>query len=544
MFEPSAHLDTFARDRLPPPEEMPRTIFTLPALRFPPRLNCAEHILALGRAAAGDSAPAIAAPGCTWSYARLEAESNRIARVLVEDFRLVPGQRVLLRAPNTPMLAACWFAVLKAGGIVVATMPLLRTRDLVPILEKARVNLALCDARLVQDLAEAQRLTLPFPIVTFSAIGGGDEELDRRMHGRPEHFAAVATARDDVAAIAFTSGTTGAPKGTLHFHSDIAAMGAVAGEHVFRLGPGDTVIGSPPLAFTFGLGALLTFPLSLGASTVLLESAPPQELASAIDRFGATVCATAPTAYRAMLKYLDRRGPVSLRRCVSAGEHLPLQTFRQWHERTGIPISNGLGTTEMTHMFIGATDGDIRPGAIGRALPGYEVCILGPDNRPLPPGQSGRLAVRGPTGCKYLEDPRQRDYVVEGWNVTGDICVIDADGYVWYECRSDDMIVSAGYNISGPEVEQALLPHPAVQECAVVAAPDPERGFVVMAFVVPSPGYTADAALTRTLQDFVKQSIAPYKYPRVIEYVDALPKTQTGKLQRSELRARAARAGH
>lgn len=543
---PTAHVDTFARDNLPAPDDLPQTRFTLESLQFPERLNCAVEILERRIAEGRGAATAIIAPGVIWTYAELNAHANRIARVLVEDFSIVPGNRVLLRAPNNPMLAACWFAVLKAGAIVVATMPLLRARDLIPIISKARINLALCDTRLLPDLNQAQAETTPFPIVRFdgadSAASAAD--LNLRQREKPDTFSGVNTWRDDVALIAFTSGTTGTPKGTMHYHSDVLAMGATVGQHLFKLQPDDVVIGSPPLAFTFGLGALLTFPLSAGASTVLLESAPPAELLQGIVRYRATVCATAPTSYRAMLRHPEGLSLPTLRKCVSAGEHLPVETFMHWREKTGISVINGLGTTEMLHMFVGAGGEAIRPGATGKALPGYEIRILGSDNTPLPPGECGRLAVRGPTGCKYLADPRQREYVINGWNVTGDICSMDADGYVWYQSRADDMIVSAGYNISGPEVEQALLPHPAVLECAVVAAPDVERGNVVKAFIVAAPGYTAGPELTRTLQEFVKDSIAPYKYPRLVEYVDALPKTYTGKLQRNVLRARAAGSHH
>lgn len=540
----TAHLDTFAHDSLPPAADLPHALFTLPDLQFPERLNCASAILEQRLAQGRGRATAIAAPGVTWSYAELNAHANRIARVLVEDFALVPGQRVLLRAPNNPMLAACWFAVLKAGGIVVATMPLLRARDLRPIVEKARINLALCDTRLLAELEQARAATSPFPVVPVAPGEHGAAELNERMAGKPADFVTVATARDDIALIAFTSGTTGVPKGTMHFHSDVIAMSVVVGTHLFSLQPDDVVIGSPPLAFTFGLGALLTIPLTAGATAVLEESLPPQDLPAAIARTGATVCATAPTAYRAMLQHLDSCPMPTLRKCISAGEHLPLEIFSQWRLRTGISIINGLGTTEMTHMFLGASGQDIRPGATGRALPGYEVSILGPDDRPLPPDAPGRLAVRGPTGCKYLADARQREYVLNGWNLTGDLCSMDAGGYVWYQGRADDLIVSAGYNISGPEVEQILSCHAAVLECAIVAAPDAERGHVAMAFIVPAPGYTGNSELSRILQEFVKGSIAPYKYPRRIEFVDALPRTHTGKLQRSVLRARAAGNSH
>jgi 2-aminobenzoate-CoA ligase len=539
MNSTSAHQDSFARDNLPPPELLPQFLFTLDALRFPDRLNCAAEILGRQLALGRGSSIALRGPDRDWTYAELDAQSNRVADVLARELGVVPGQRVLLRAPNSPWLAACWFGVIKAGAIAVTTMPLLRARDLAPIVRKARINAALCDERLLAELEQVAADAEPFRIVSMNgtrADGGG--ELARLLQRAVPGFTAVPTASDDVALIAFTSGTTGEPKGTLHFHRDVIAMCVAVADELLALDTDEIVIGSPPLGFTFGLGSLLTFPLWRGASAVLLESARPDELLAGIERFRATFTATAPTAYRAMLKNAGQHDLSSLRTCMSAGEHLPVETFHHWREATGIAIFNGLGTTEMTHMFIGAVGRRIRPGSTGTALPGYEVVVLDSAGQPAAPGAEGRLAARGPTGCKYLADPRQRDYVLDGWNLTGDICSMDEDGYVWYRGRSDDMIISAGYNIAGMEVEQALLGHPAVQECAVIGAPDAERGQVVKAFVVAAPGHPPGAALSRALQEFVKEGIAPYKYPRLVEFVDSLPKTHTGKLQRAELRKR------
>jgi 2-aminobenzoate-CoA ligase len=517
---------------------MPTLIFNRPELTFPVRVNAATVLLRRGAAPRGPDAVAVKGPMGNWTFAELDAQSNRIANLLTGELGLVPGNRVLLRAPNNPMTAACLLGILKAGAIAVPTMPLLRAKDLAPILRKAQVGLALCDDRLVGELRVA---AAELPGLQFVGFGpdAGPGSPNRRLTMQSADFTAVDTAADDIALIAFTSGTTGEPKGTMHFHRDILAVCASVGDGLLGLQPGDIVIGSPPLAFAYGLGVLLAFPLWAGACTVLLESARPEELMPATARFGATVCSTAPTAYRIMLRHLDAVPP-ALRCCVSAGEHLPADTFLQWRAKTGISIINGIGTTEMLHMFAGSAGNAIRPGAIGRALPGYDMCVIGADNEPLPAGQPGRLAVRGPTGCRYLADARQREYVIKGWNVTGDICSLDAEGYLWYHARADDMIVSGGYNISGPEVEQALLPHPAVQECAVVAAPDAERGNVVKAFVVTAPGFSGGPELTRTLQEFVRNSIAPYKYPRLVEYVDSLPRTCTGKLQRNVLRERCA----
>jgi 2-aminobenzoate-CoA ligase len=434
------------------------------------------------------------------------------------------------------MMVAAYLAVIKAGGIVVATMPLLRAKEIAYPITKAKIRLALCDHRLAEDMEKARPLAGELERVVY--WGSGAPDALEALMAKPgyETFAACDTASDDVCLIAFTSGTTGEPKGTMHFHRDMLATCDSYGRHVLRADARDRFMGSPPLAFTFGLGGLVLFPLHVGAATILLERAGPDDLLAAVAKFGATVCFTAPTAYRAMLAKLGEHDISSLRKCVSAGETLPQATFDAWHAATGIKILDGIGATEMLHIFIGSPEHEIRPGATGRPVPGYEARVVDAGGNEVPPNTLGRLAVRGPTGCRYLADKRQRTYVCDGWNITGDTYLMDADGYFWYQARSDDMIVSAGYNIAGPEVETALLTHPAIAECGVVGAPDAERGQIVKAYVVLRPGHTGDAALTKLLQDYVKANIAPYKYPRAIEYVAALPRTQTGKLQRFELR--------
>ena len=533
---PSAHLDTFARDNLPPRAQWPDFLFDLPELNYPERMNCAVELLDR-RVASGDGErPCLISPTESLSYAQLAERVNRIANVLTRDLGLLPGHRVLLRGPNNPMMVAAYLAVIKAGGIVVATMPLLRAKEIAYPITKARIRLALCDHRLAEDMEKARPLAGELERVVY--WGSGAPDALEALMAKPgyETFAACDTASDDVCLIAFTSGTTGEPKGTMHFHRDILATCDSYGRHVLRADARDRFMGSPPLAFTFGLGGLVLFPLHVGAATILLERAGPDDLLAAVAKFGATVCFTAPTAYRAMLAKLGEHDISSLRKCVSAGETLPQATFDAWHAATGIKILDGIGATEMLHIFIGSPEHEIRPGATGRPVPGYEARVVDAGGNEVPPNTLGRLAVRGPTGCRYLADKRQRTYVCDGWNITGDTYLMDADGYFWYQARSDDMIVSAGYNIAGPEVETALLAHPAIAECGVVGAPDAERGQIVKAYVVLRPGHTGDAALTKLLQDYVKANIAPYKYPRAIEYVAALPRTQTGKLQRFELR--------
>ena len=544
---PSAHRDTFCREMLPPRALWPEMRYDrIPGLAYPPRLNCATELLdRMVERGSGDE-PVFRFPGGVWTYRQLLETSNRIANVLVSDLGLVPGNRVLLRGPNNPMLVACWFAVLKAGGVVVCTMPLLRPREICYTADRARITLALTDARLAADCEGGMRRTgageprAGVRLVRFGAPGAEPEpgSLESMMAGKAAAFRNVDTAADDVALIAFTSGTTGRGKGTMHFHRDVLAICDCFPPHILRAGPDDIFAGSPPLAFTFGLGGLVLFPMRIGASAILLEQAAPALLLAGMREFGATVCFTAPTAYRAMLPLLgDGGGIPSLRTCVSAGETLPAPTFEAWERATGIRIIDGIGATEMLHIFISATPEEMRAGATGRPVPGYEARVVDEDGEQVSSGVIGRLAVRGPTGCRYLDDEeRQRAYVQNGWNLTGDSYLVDDDGYFRYQARTDDMIISAGHNIAGPEVETVLLEHAAVQECGVVGVPDEERGQIVKAFVVLRPGSTPGPELVRELQDHVKREIAPHKYPRQIEFVDALPRTATGKLQRFRLR--------
>jgi 2-aminobenzoate-CoA ligase len=533
---PSAHQDTFARDNLPPPDQWPVFLFDLPELQYPDRLNCVTELLDRWIEQGEGGRTCVIAPNETLTYAQLQERVNRIANVLTRDLGIVPGSRVLLRAPNTPMMVAAWLAVIKAGGVTVATMPLLRAKEIAYPLTKAKIAVALCDACLADEMEKARPLAPELKRVVYWGREGADALEAMMATPGYERFEAVQTANDDVCLIAFTSGTTGEPKGTMHFHRDILAICDTYAKHVLKATRDDRFIGSPPLAFTFGLGGLVLFPFRVGASTVLLEKAPPEELLPAIAKHRVTVCFTAPTAYRAMIAKLPGHDITSLRKCVSAGEALPKITFEAWETATGLKILDGIGATEMLHIFIGSPESEIRAGATGRPVKGYEAKVIDDAGREVPPGTIGRLAVRGPTGCRYLADARQQKYVQDGWNVTGDTYVMDADGYFWYQARSDDMIISAGYNIAGPEVEVALLTHPAVLECGVVGAPDEERGQIVKAYVVLRSGFQGDATLVKTLQDHVKATVAPYKYPRAIEFVAELPKTQTGKLQRFELR--------
>ena len=535
----TAHLDSFARDNLPPRELWPHFSFDLPELQYPERLNCATELLdRMVKRGLGEKT-VFYTPNERWTYGQLLERANRIAQVLRDDFGLVPGNRVLLRAANNPMLVACWFAVLKAGGIAVTTMPLLRARELAVILEKAQIRLALCDERLAEELEQARaRAPVCEQVCYFNGSGqpGATAELEARMRHVGPAFDNVDTSRDDTALIAFTSGTTGRPKGTMHVHRDVMAICDCFPRSTLKPTADDVFIGSPPIGFTFGLGGVVTFPMRLGASAVLLEAAPPDALLQAIQEFRASVCFTSPTAYRMMLDKSGNSDLSSLTKCVSAGEPLPLPTFEAWQRHTGLRIIDGIGATEMLHIFISAAGDSIRPGATGRPIPGYQAIVVDEEVRPLPPGEIGRLAVRGPTGCRYLADERQKEYVRDGWNLTGDAYKIDEDGYFWFQARTDDMIISAGYNIAGPEVEEALLEHDAVAECAVVGAPDPVRGQIVKAFVVPRKGIAGSDVMRKELQEFVKQRIAAYKYPRSVEFLDALPRTETGKVQRFRLR--------
>ena len=540
---PSAHVDRFATDNLPPRELWPVMDYaTVPELAaYPARMNAGAMLLDDMVAAGHGARTCLHFNRRKLSYAALLDMANRAARVLTEDYGLKPGNRVLLRAPNNPMLVACWLAVLKAGGICVTTMPLLRARELTTLIDKAEIALALCDVRLADELETArQRAPRLARIGYFTATGeAGDAgaDLDARMARKPAGFANVATAADDIALIAFTSGTTGTPKGTMHCHRDVLAICDCFPRSTFGARADDIVCGTPPLAFTFGLGGLAIFPLRFGATATLLENASPAEMVKIIETYKATICFTSPTAYRAMMSAMDKGADLSsLRLAVSAGETLPAPVFAEWVRKTGKMILDGIGSTEMLHIFITNRVGDAVAGTTGHPVSGYEAKVVGDDMKELPVGTPGKLAVRGPTGCRYLADARQSDYARNGWNLTGDTFVSDANGRLSFVARSDDMIVSSGYNIAGPEIEAALLSHPAVAECGVVGAPDEARGMIVKAYVILTPDVTADAALATALQDHVKREIAPYKYPRAIEFVTQLPKTETGKLKRFALR--------
>jgi 2-aminobenzoate-CoA ligase len=527
----SAHVDTFARDHLPPRDQWPDLLFDLPELRYPERMNCAVELLDRALERGWGERTAILTPdGLRWTFAELTAYANRIAHLLAEDLHLVPGNRVLLRGPNSPMMAACWFAVMKAGGIAVATMPLLRAKELTDIITKAQISHALCDARLADELdtARAACPTLSTVVHFETTAPDGVEAL---ASAKPPNFENVATAADDTALIGFTSGTTGQPKGTMHFHRDVMASCDCWPRSTLRATGDDIFTGSPPLGFTFGLGGLLLFPLHVGAATLLLEKASPEVLLQAIATHRATILFTAPTSYRAMAAHVPQFDVSCLRKCVSAGEALPAATRKLWKDATGIEMIDGIGATEMLHIFISHDDAHAKPGATGKAIAGYRACVMDDAGHPLPPGKIGRLAVKGPTGCRYLSDDRQLNYVQHGWNYTGDAYLVDVDGWFVYQARTDDMIVSAGYNIAGPEVEGALLAHPAVAECGVIGVADAERGQIVKAFVVLKAGVEAGDDLAKELQEHVKQSLAPYKYPRAIEFIASLPRTETGKVQ-------------
>ncbi|MBS7788691.1 AMP-binding protein [Roseococcus sp. SDR] len=519
-------MDSFAADNLPPREEWPD--FKL--LPYPARLNCAVELLDRNLETRANH-PAIVTPAETLTYAELAARVNRIANVLVGELGLTPGNRVLLRSANNAWMVAAYFAVLKAGGIVVATMPLLRAKEIGEIARKARITHALCDARLLDELQRADAPDLRH-ILTW-----GDGALEARCAAASDQFTAHDSAADETCLIGFTSGTTGEPKGTMHFHRDMLAICDAYSAQVLKPDAKDRFIGSPPLAFTFGLGGLVLFPFRVGATAILLERAGPEDLLRAIVAHRATICFTAPTAYRAMAAHVEGQDISALRKCVSAGEALPKPIFDLWQEKTGLKLMDGIGATEMLHIFIAAPEEKIRPGSTGLVVPGYEARVIDEAGREVPRGTPGRLAVRGPTGCRYLADPRQRKYVQHGWNITGDTYIQDEDGYFWYQARSDDMIVSSGYNIAGPEVEAALLTHPAVRECGVVGTPDAERGMLVTAHVVLHPGHAPDDAMRLALQEHVKATIAPYKYPRRVIFAESLPRTGTGKLQRFALRS-------
>ncbi len=536
MLGPSAHIDTFCRDNLPALEDQPD--FLLDGFDYPDRLNVgAELTDAMVGRGFGDHT-ALIGNGRRRTYKELSDWTNRLAHVLVDDLGVKPGNRVLIRSANNPAMVACWLAATKVGAVVVNTMPMLRATELTAIIDKAEISHALCDTRLLDELETCAQTSHFLTSVTgFDGTSNHDAELDRLALEKPVQFDAVETGRDDVALLGFTSGTTGSPKATMHFHRDLLIIADGYAREVLGVTPDDVFVGSPPLAFTFGLGGLALFPLRFGATATLLENAAPPQMIEIIQKYKATVCFTAPTAYRAMLAAMEQGADLSsLRAAVSAGETLPAPVYQDWMDKTGKPMLDGIGATELLHIFISNRFDDHRPACTGKPVRGYEVKIVGPKGETLAAGEVGRLAVRGPTGCRYLADERQQGYVQDGWNITGDAFQMDKDGYLHFAARNDDMIVSAGYNIAGPEVEAALLSHPAVKECAVIGAPDEARGMVVEAHVV-----LATPSSAKDLQDHVKATIAPYKYPRSVVFCDALPKTQTGKIQRFQLKPGGAR---
>jgi len=538
MLDPSAHTDTFARDNLPPPEQWPD--FLLDGFDYPERLNAAVELTdRLVEKGFGDNT-ALIGNGRRRTYKELSDWTNRLAHALVDTYGVKPGNRVLIRSANNPAMVACWLAATKAGAVVVNTMPMLRAGELTQIVDKAEIALALCDTRLMDEMVGCAKTSRFLKqVVGFDGTANHDAELDRVALNKPVRFDAVQTGRDDVALLGFTSGTTGVPKATMHFHRDLLIIADGYAKEVLGVTPEDVFVGSPPLAFTFGLGGLAIFPLRFGAAATLLESATPPNMIEIIETYRATISFTAPTAYRAMLAAMDQGADLSsLRIAVSAGETLPAPVFEEWTRKTGKPILDGIGATEMLHIFISNRLQDMAPGRTGKPVTGYEARIVDEDMTEVPRGTVGRLAVRGPTGCRYMSDGRQKNYVRGGWNLTGDSFVQDEDGFFHFAARSDDMIISSGYNIAGPEVEAALLSHPHVRECAVIGVSDEGRGQIVEAHVVLIDGVAADDMTRKILQDHVKATIAPYKYPRSVRFVDALPKTQTGKIQRFRLRER------
>jgi 2-aminobenzoate-CoA ligase len=536
MLGPTAHVDTFARDNLPPADLQPE--YLLDSFQYPERLNAAVELTdRMVERGFGDHV-ALIGNGRRRTYKELADWSNRVAHALVENYGVKPGNRVLIRSANNPAMVACWLAATKAGAVVVNTMPMLRSGELTQIVNQAEIAFALCDTRIMDELVTcANGNQFLKKVIGFDGTANHDSEMDRIALDKDVRFQAVDTGRDDVALLAFTSGTTGKPKATMHFHRDLLIIADGYAKEVLGVTPDDIFVGSPPLAFTFGLGGLAIFPLRFGATATLLETASPPNMLKIIETYKATICFTAPTAYLAMLKAADEGADISsLRLAVSAGETLPAPVYERWIAKTGKPILDGIGSTELLHIFITNRQGDMRPAATGRPVSGYEARVVDADMKEMPRGTIGKLAVRGPTGCRYLADDRQKNYVKGGWNVTGDSFTQDEDGVFHFAARSDDMIISSGYNIAGPEVEAALLSHPNVAECGVIGAPDPERGQIVEAHVVLAAGVEPDALTVKRLQDHVKQVIAPYKYPRSVKFVASLPKTQTGKLQRFRLR--------
>ena len=534
---PSAQGDRFVHDRLPAPQLLPQMRYDLPELQLPGQLNLVEELLDKAAAKGWADRPMLRSSKITFTYAEARVQVDRIAQVLTGDLGLVPGNRVLLRGGNSIGMALSWLAVVKAGLIAVATMPLLRARELGDIIDKAHPVAAICDARLLGELDLARKDHPALRTVLHYAAPDDPQDLGALASAKPGNFTPCPTAADDIALMAFTSGTTGKPKAAVHTHRDVLAACEAWPRHVLKAMPDDIVMGSPPLAFTFGLGGLLVFPMWAGAS-VYFPDIPytPDGMVKLINEVSATICYTAPTFYRQMAPFAKAHGLPTLRICVSAGEGLPDATRQLWKEATGIEMLDGIGATEMFHIFISSAGTDVRRGAIGKVVPGYTARVVDETGDELPRGTVGKLAVIGPTGCRYLDDARQQNYVKDGWNYPGDAFMQDADGYFFYQARDDDMIITAGYNVGAPEVEDALLRHPAIAECGVIGKPDEERGMIVKAFCVLKPGHAGNEAMVKVLQDHVKASIAPFKYPREIEFVSALPRTETGKLQRFRLR--------
>ncbi len=535
MLLPSAHSDTFMRDNLPAEETWPDLL--LKGFDYPDRLNAAVELTDAMVARGFGDHTALIGNGRARTYKELADWTNRLAHVLVDDLGIRPGNRVLLRSANNPAMVALWLAATKAGAVVVNTMPMLRAGELKKYIEKAQISHALFDTRLMEEMEAAAEGTCLERIAGFDGSANHDAELDRLALEKPVKFEAVETSQDDAALIGFTSGSTGNPKATVHFHRDLLIIADGYAREVLDVRPGDVFVGSPPLAFTFGLGGLAIFPLRFGATAVLLENAAPPNLIEIIQKHRATVCFTAPTAYRAMLRAMEDGADLSsLRAAVSAGETLLAPVYDEWQAKTGKPMLDGIGATEMLHIFLTNRFDDHRPACTGKPVKGYEAKVIGPDGAELPRGEVGRLAMRGPTGCRYLFGEKQAEYVQDGWNISGDAFVQDEDGYFHFQARNDDIILSSGYNIAGPEVEAALLEHPAVAECAVIGVPDLDRGEIIEAHVVLGAGFTGDDAQAKALQDHVKATIAPFKYPRSIVFTAALPKTESGKIQRFKLK--------
>ncbi|MFL2806918.1 MAG: AMP-binding protein [Paracoccaceae bacterium] len=536
MLSPSAHIDTFARDNLPPVEQWPE--FNLDLFDYPDHLNAAFELTdKMVSAGFGDNT-ALIGNGRRRTYKELTDWSNRLAHALVEDLGVKPGNRVLIRSANNPAMVACWLAATKVGAVVINTMPLLRAAELRKYIEMAKIDFALCDSRLSEEMKACEEDFPKLMVKEFDGTSNHDAELDQLALEKPVQFHSVKTGRDDVALLSFTSGSTGEPKATMHFHRDLMIVADGYAKEVLNVSETDVFVGSPPLAFTFGLGGLAIFPLRFGAAATLLEDASPPNLIEIIQKYKATVCFTAPTAYRVMLQAMDEGANLSsLRAAVSAGETLPAPIYEDWRAKTGKPMLDGIGATELLHIFISNRFEDHKPSCTGKPVTGYEAKVVNEQGQDVPEGEIGRLAVRGPTGCRYLNDNRQKLYVIDGWNITGDSFSRDSEGYFHFAARNDDMIISSGYNIAGPEVEAALLAHEAVSECAVIGIPDEDRGEIVEAHIVLNGEKIGNQTLTKVLQDHVKSIIAPYKYPRSIIYKKTLPKTQTGKIQRFRLKA-------